>query len=538
MKRDIPQSIEFIYGYIRRSRQDVLREKKTDQDTLAAQRELIGGLLKEIQEEEGIPYSMKEEIKSGGDEIASRPIFSSLLEELRSVGSRKAAIAVKDISRLGRGDPDQMGMVLKILQRKCIYIITPYQVYDPLDPHHVQILKFYMFMGNIELDMIKQRMKEAKYSYVRQGRFMGGSKAVPYGYDFDSYTQKLIPDDEQAPIVKKIYYHYVIDKIGYNGISTILRKENIPTKTGKKYWSPKVIRTILSNPIYKGEYRYRMTQRVDGEIHKVPEEDQIIVPDCFEPIVSKEIWEQAQDQLEENRNKPSVKLEFEPNVLAGLIICSSCGKKMVRQYSTQHYTKKDGSKSVYKKEFMMCLPCATYIKYWDIERSIVELIQKEVIEVNSGILKERLKELIDFDKINISRINPEDQIEKLKVELTRLHKQLDGLTLMKAEGELKKEDYNRLKEKVEGNMEEKRTYLEELQAELERDRIEEINIEDIQTGIKNVLEVYENGELNKTEKNELLRGIFDYIVLTKTGKGKFDLSVMFNPKIFFNSSLS
>ncbi|GLB58645.1 recombinase family protein [Cytobacillus sp. NCCP-133] len=538
MKREIPQTIEFIYGYIRRSRQDMLREKKTNQDTLAAQRELIGGMLKEIQEEEGIPYSMREEIQSGGDEIASRPRFSSLLEELKNVGSRKAAIAVKDISRLGRGDPDQMGMVLKLLQRKCIYIITPYQVYDPLNSHHVQILKFYMFMGNLELDMIKQRMKEAKYSYARQGRFMGGSQAVPYGYDFDSYTQKLIPNDEQAPIVKKIYYHYVIDKIGYNGISTILRKENIPTKTGKQYWSPKVIRTILSNPVYKGEYRYHMTEKKYGEIHDVPPEEQIIVPDCFEPIVTSEIWQTAQEQLVENRNKPSVKLEFEPNVLAGLIICSSCGKKMVRQYSTQHYTKKDGTKSIYKKEFMMCLPCAVYIKYWDIEKSIIQLLLSEVIEVDQDRLKERLQELIDFDKLNASKINPEDQIEKLKEELTRSKKQLDGIQLMRAEGELNKEDYDRLKEKVLNQMDEKQTLLEEIQADLEKDRIEEINIEDIQTGIKDLLEVYKNEELNKTEKNELLRGIFDYIVLTKTGKGTFDLNVMFNPKIFFNSSLS
>jgi len=538
MKLELPKSVEFIFGYIRRSRQDIIREKKTDQDTLAEQRALMTDVLNNIQENYGIPYTLKEEIRSGGDEIASRPVFSSILEELKNVKPKTAAIAVKDITRLGRGDPDQMGLVLKLFKRKCVYIITPYQIYNPLNPNDERILKFYMFMGNIELDMIKQRMKEARYTYARQGRHMGGAAAIPYGYRLDSYTQKLVPIPEQAEVVRRIFHLYVNERIGYNGISTILKKEQIPTPTGKRHWAPVVIRRILTNDAYIGTYRFRQTTKIDGEIQKVDEEEQIIVENAWEPIVDEEIFYKAQEILKENRNKPSVKLEFEPNVLAGLIVCSGCGKKMVRQYSVQYYTKKDGTKSKYEKEFMMCLGCSVYIKYWDIERSLIQILKDNIIEINPDELKEKLRELIDFERVNNKKHSPQEQLNKVRTELERLEKQLDGITLMRASGEMDEDRYKRLREQVEEQIQEKKLYIEELSQQIENEGIEELDIKNIQQEMATLLDYYENGNLSKKAKNELLRGIFDYVVLTKTGKGKFDLDVMFNPRIFYNSFLS
>jgi len=535
MHLQLPKTVEFIYCYIRRSRQDVLREKKTDQDTLAEQYALMTEVLEDINERYGIPYKIWREIKSGGDEIASRPRFVEIIEALKEVKPKTAAIAVKDITRLGRGEQDQMGLVLKLFKKKRIYIVTPTKIYDPLDNGDERVLKFYMFMGNIELDMIKERMRNARYTYAKQGRHMGGKASIPFGFEFEPYTQKLIPHPEQADIVRKIYHLYVNERIGYNGISTIFRKEGIPSPTGKNYWHPMTIRRILCNDSYIGVYRFRNTTRQYGEIQEVDEENRIVVEDAWEPIIEKEIFEKAQEILFENRNKPSVKLEFEPNVLAGLIVCSGCGKKMVRQYSTQNYTKKDGTKSKYEKEFMMCLGCSVYIKYWDIERSLIQILREEIIEIDTEELKEKLRELIDFERVNNKKYSSEDLYKKTKEELERLEKQLDGLFFMRAADDIKEDRYHRLKEQVETNIEEKKTYLEELTEEMETESVEQINIEDIQTGMTNLLDYYENGDLSKSAKNELLRGIYDYAVLTKTGKGKFNLDVMYNPKIFYNS---
>ncbi|MHB1126097.1 MAG: hypothetical protein ACYC2T_03935 [Bacillota bacterium] len=48
---------------------------------------------------------------------------------------------------------------------------------------------------------------------------------------------------------------------------------------------------------------------------------------------------------------------------------------MVRQYSTQHYRKKDDSVSVYKKEFLWCnTDGCTFVKYRDVERDILQAL--------------------------------------------------------------------------------------------------------------------------------------------------------------------
>lgn len=81
---------------------------------------------------------------------------------------------------------------------------------------------------------------------------MTGVGGIPYGYKFNSFTQRLEPDEETAWVAQKIFDYYVNHGIGYNAISTKLREEGIPTPTGKTYWKPMVIRRILRNPVYIG----------------------------------------------------------------------------------------------------------------------------------------------------------------------------------------------------------------------------------------------------------------------------------------------
>ena len=94
--KDYTENISNIINYLRRSRQDVEREKRTGEDTLAAQKKLM----KTVLDNYGIPYVQKEEIGSG-DKISTRPVFMDVIEELKN--GKYDAIAVKEISRLGRG---------------------------------------------------------------------------------------------------------------------------------------------------------------------------------------------------------------------------------------------------------------------------------------------------------------------------------------------------------------------------------------------------------------------------------------------------
>ncbi|MEN2465622.1 recombinase family protein [Ornithinibacillus sp. JPR2-1] len=532
----LPETVEYIYGYIRRSRQDAEREKRVDQDTLAEQRTLIEGLLEK--DYKRFDWDMYEEIGSGGDEINSRPVFSSIIEEIKSKEPRSCAICVKEISRLGRGDYSQMGIVFDLLLEKHLYIITPGKVYDPYDSHDQKVIKFNMFMANMEYDMIKERMVEARAHYASQGRWMTGGGGIPMGYKFDSYTQKLVPDPDTAPIVQRIFHLYVNEDIGYNAISTQLTREGIKTATGKDYWKPMVIRRMLLNKAYIGTVEFRKYRTYKKKKIKQEEKDWIVAENAHEPIIDKDIFEKAGQKMEKNRSSPRVKLEFEPTPLASLIVCSSCGNKMQRQYSTQHYKKKNGEVSVYKKEFMICLECKVYMKYWDIESELIRILEEDFIQVNEDKLKEKLQEMVDIERLQQSKqLDPEDKITLLEKQLEDINGQMKELRRMLRKKKILDDEYDEDRADLIKHKEEIERQIKFLKKETQAEQIEELNIDVIQAGFKDILDLYRNGELSKGEKNELLRGIFDHVVLEKTGKGKFNLHAYINPSIILNTTI-
>ncbi|REJ16914.1 MAG: hypothetical protein C6W58_09205 [Bacillaceae bacterium] len=87
MDSKLPSSVNYIYTYIRRSRQDLEREKKTDQDTLAEQRALLERILNERYQH--YDWDLYEEVGSGADAIEERPVFRQIIEHLQKVKPRK-----------------------------------------------------------------------------------------------------------------------------------------------------------------------------------------------------------------------------------------------------------------------------------------------------------------------------------------------------------------------------------------------------------------------------------------------------------------
>ncbi|MBE2919616.1 recombinase family protein [Anoxybacillus flavithermus] len=534
MDSKLPSSVKYIYAYIRRSRQDLEREKRTDQDTLAEQRALLERILNERYQH--YDWDLYEEVGSGADAIEERPVFRHIIEELQKVKPRTVAIMVKDISRLGRGSYEQMGFLEKIILEKCIYIITPFQTFDPLDDNDMEYIKFHMFFANMEYSKITRRMREARYTYAVQGRWMTGGGGIPYGYKFNSFTQRLEPDEETAWVVRKIFDYYVNHRIGYNAISTKLREEGIPSPIGKTYWKPMVIRRILRNPVYIGTVQFRTTRLRNKKKIKLEEKDWIVAENAHPPLIDKQTFEKAAEIMEENKNSPKVRLDFEPQPLAGLIVCSSCGNKMQRQYSRQYYTKKDGTQSVYDKEFLNCLACRVYMKYRTVEQEILRILQEDFINVDTEILRQRLEEMIDLDKMKQKNsVNPTDRVLLIQKQLESLDGELTALRRMLRKGQITDEEYEKDRAEILKQKEEKERQLYFLQAETHKEQIEEVNVESIQQGFKTLYDLYVNGDLSKGEKNEILRGIFDYIVLEKTGKGKFNLHAYINPKIILNT---
>ena len=151
---------------------------------------------------------------------------------------------------------------------------------------------------------------------------MGGKP--PYGYKKkDKNSKEIIPDEETAPIVRRIFDLCAAGK-GPNQIARILTREQVLNPTNQYYqatgaactnldttrpytWSGKTVAKILENKVYIGHTlnmkKTTLSYKNKKQIQK-PESEQILVENTHEPLISMEVWEIVQDVREHKRRPP------------------------------------------------------------------------------------------------------------------------------------------------------------------------------------------------------------------------------------------
>ena len=117
-------------------------------------------------------------------------------------------------------------------------------------------------MGRFVMDII-QRIAQLESEQIGERVYIGMEQKaktnggmlgfnIPYGYDY--VDGKLIVNQKEAPIVKRIFEQYLsghsMDKIAKE-----LNGEGIPSKQNKK-WGSHTIEQILKNPLYYGFIRW------------------------------------------------------------------------------------------------------------------------------------------------------------------------------------------------------------------------------------------------------------------------------------------
>ncbi|MBO9600353.1 MAG: recombinase family protein, partial [Cohnella sp.] len=245
--------IEHIINYLRKSRADEEHERKTGEDVLNAQKELMDRLLEPI----GIPYDQRPEVGSG-DKIETRPVFQTVLRDLRA--GKFQAIAVKEISRMGRGSYTDMGTIYDLIQERRIFIITPYKVYDPRNPSDLRQIRFELFMSREEFETTRERLFGGRVNNAMAGRWVAG--AAPFGFDYNPTTKKLEINESEADVVRQLFDFYVNGvpdengkrrDVSFRALATYLnRKTLLRTPRGGRNWSPHPLRQLLTNERYIG----------------------------------------------------------------------------------------------------------------------------------------------------------------------------------------------------------------------------------------------------------------------------------------------
>lgn len=166
-----------------------------------------------------------------------------------------------------------------------------------------------------------------------------------FGYDKDG-NGNLVINEKEALLVRRIFDLY-LEGLSCSAITRIFAEEGIKTFRGKDKWGKTAVLNILQNEKYQGDVLCQKTY-VENHLSKRSvrnrgKVNQYYIKDNHPALVSREIWEKAQQIMVEHRNNQSIKPDELKNkyFYSGLLFCSKCGALLTRivQHSNKPYRK-------------------------------------------------------------------------------------------------------------------------------------------------------------------------------------------------------
>lgn len=270
----------------------------------------------------------------------NRPGFQELLDDVEQ-GTVNLVIT-KDLSRLGR-DYIMTGYYSEIyFPSKGVRYIAVADNFDSLKNDN-DIAPFKNILNDMYARDISRKIKNAKRQRAKNG--LQRLAQPPYGYRMNPDTpSRLIIDPEPAEVVRLIF-SLTLEGIGQIAITKELAARKIvapsvykhrqgdsrfsgygPVTDGDPYrWSSATVGSILRNPVYTGDLILLKTEVVNyktGQSATVPDDRRVVIPNAHEPIISREIFEQAAKIRAEHRCPARMERE---NLFRGLLFCDCCG---------------------------------------------------------------------------------------------------------------------------------------------------------------------------------------------------------------------
>ncbi|AJH62280.1 site-specific recombinase [Bacillus cereus 95/8201] len=396
-------------------------------------------------------YEIFQEIASSRT-IELREQLVDMLEHVKQ--NHYDAVVVMDVDRLSRNEFDAP-QIFKILSDSNTAIVTPGKTYDWLKDEDNLLLGIQSLVAAQEYKQIKKRMTAGKRSASEKGLWVHG--IPPFGYDKDSETRKLVPN-EDAKHVQFIFNSIVNHGKTVSDVYHELNKMGVKTKNNSTFAFNSVIR-IVNNEAYKGtivsnKYLDKNTMRPKNEWH--------YVSNVHPAIVDEATWEKANKIVNTySFSAPRSRNKIYPTTK--LIFCGNCGKVQGAQMA--------GTGKMYLKVCQRCknrtylyepilriikdkvkaripkiLERVTTIEQNDNSSEIEykkQQIQKQMKAIERAI--EKIKEAYELDEYTIAEFK--DRKAKRENELKHLEAELDHVEQQDPKDKIA--DLNEIKQRIE-----------------------------------------------------------------------------------------
>ena len=272
-----------------------------------------------------------------GTSTKKRTNFNRMIHDAH-MGKFKLIIT-KEVSRFSRNILDTISFTreLKSLGVGVLFMNDGISTLEPDAELRLSI------MGSIAQEESRKTSTRVKWGQTRQmerGVVFGTSML---GYDVKG--GKLSINPEGAEIARLIFHKYAVEKKGTTVIARELREAGYQTYHGSTNWSNSHIVKILKNEKYVGDLTQKKTFTPDYLTHAKKynhgEEEMITITNHHEPIISREIWNITQAELQKrNRHGELGAGHSNRYVFSGKIKCGECGYSFVSRYKKR----KDGTR--------------------------------------------------------------------------------------------------------------------------------------------------------------------------------------------------
>ncbi len=463
--------------------------------------------------------------------------FKNMIADVES--GEVGTVIVKDMSRFGR-DYLKVGYYTEIMFAE--YDVHFIAINDGVDSER-EDNDFTPIRNLFNEFYAKDTSRKIRAVWKAKGNAGERIASVPvYGYKKDPLDPKhLIIDEEAAPIVQRIY-QMCLSGMGPYQIATTLESEKIlcpsyhinsigmshRTNLGKNPygWNTCCIADILERKDYLGHttnFKYRRKSYKSHKVINIPEEEQVIVYNTHEPIITQDMWDAVQTIRASKRRKNK---SGEINIFSGMLYCADCGARLFYHHNKNkpgqcHFQCGTYSYHVTKDE------CSTHY----IRESVVnEIVLSELNQIirTANCDENSLAELLSKNNETASR----KQAAKQKKELAAAHKRYDELDRMfnrlyedSVNGKISDERFAKMSASYESEQAELADTIKNISESLNNDKTEQDNIRRFISVAKKYTELT---ELSTEILHDFIQKIVVHAPDKSSGKRVVQLDIYYN----------
>lgn len=362
-----------------------------------------------------------------------RPSFQRMIADIED--GKIDTVITKDLSRLGRNYLESGSYIEVFFPQHHVRYIAVNDGVDSEQSGGLDITPFKNILNEFYSRDISKKVKSGKHIRALEGKFMGVT--APFGYRKDPQDKNhLVIDETTAPTVR-LLYSLALEGYGTNRIGKVLYERKIPKPSYYKQeffqnhkvegdewydWKSEMVVRLLRNPVYKGGMYVHTTSKPTFKCKGrgyIRWADREILEDVHEAIVTKEVWQTANDIIDRHTKVKPCTSGYE-NIFRGLLKCPDCGQTLLI-----HTDNRNPDRDLLERTYYQCTTyrkkganfCTAHrISAGDIENAIKADIDRHAVKAMKDKEKFINNVLLSMNESNAERS------EKVKAEIDKLKK--------------------------------------------------------------------------------------------------------------------